>query len=140
MTKRDLLVAISNRCEISDEMVEMAKAELVKLDSSNEKKKELDSKKRKLANAPKLAVIERCMYHHNKPLLTTEIARLCDPYNDAGDRVSSSMIGSLAKEQVDVLNRWVRGTQSVKGKGKQTTFALADWARAEIEQSMGDAE
>ena len=109
MTKREMFEAIING-NINEEIVEMAKAEIVKMDERNAKRKNSPSKTA-IANEPIKAEIVKVL--SGEPIPASEIAEKVG--------ISTQKASALLR-QIDGLNV----TEiKVKGKGKVKGYALA---------------
>ena len=109
MTKREMFEAIVNG-NINEEIVEMAKAEIVKMDERNAKRKNSPSKTA-IANEPIKAEIVKVL--SGEPIPASEIAEKVG--------ISTQKASALLR-QIDGLNV----TEiKVKGKGKVKGYALA---------------
>ena len=109
MTKREMFEAIVNG-NINEEIVEMAKAEIVKMDERNAKRKNSPSKTA-IANEPIKAEIVKVL--SGEPIPASEIAEKVG--------ISTQKASALLR-QIDGLNV----TEiKIKGKGKVKGYALA---------------
>ena len=109
MTKREMFEAIVNG-NINEEVIEMAKAEIVKMDERNAKRKNAPSKK-SIANEPIKAKIVEVLTH--EPQTASEIAGKVE----------------ISIQKASALLRQIEGLAvteiKVKGKGKVKGYALA---------------
>ena len=109
MTKREMYEVIANGI-VNDEVIEMAKNELVKMDERNAKRRNSPSKK-SLENEPIKAKIMEVL--SNEPKSASEIAEKVE--------ISVQKASALLR-QIDGLNV----TEiKIKGKGKVKGYALA---------------
>ena len=109
MTKREMFEAIING-NINEEIVEMAKNEIVKMDEKNAKRKSTPSKVA-LANEPIKAKIKEVLT--NEPQSASEVAEKVE--------ISVQKASALLR-QIDGL---AVSEIKVKGKGKVKGYALA---------------
>ena len=109
MTKREMFEAIING-NINEEIIEMAKHEIVKMDEKNAKRKNSPSKTA-LANEPIKAKIKEVLTH--EPQSASEIAEKVE----------------ISTQKASALLRQIEGLAiseiKVKGKGKVKGYALA---------------
>ena len=109
MTKREMYEAIVNG-NVTDEVVEMAKNEIIKMDERNARRKNQPSKKA-LENEPIKAKIVEVL--GDEPMSASDVAEKVD--------ISVQKASALLR-QIDGLNV----TEiKVKGKGKVKGYALA---------------
>lgn len=113
MTKREFYVAISNG-EMNDELMAMATAEIEKMDTANEKRKGVQSKKA-AENQP---IIDRIVTEilSNEPMTATDVAAILE--------LSVQKTSSLCRAAV-AQGKAVQSETKVKGKGTQKTYTLA---------------
>ena len=109
MTKREMFEAIING-NINEEIVEMAKSEIIKMDEKNAKRKNTPSKTA-LANEPIKAKIKEVLTH--EPQSASDIAEKVE--------ISTQKASALLR-QIDGL---AVSEIKVKGKGKVKGYALA---------------
>lgn len=109
MTKREMYEAIING-NINEEIIEMAKNEIVKMDEKNAKRKNSPSKTA-LANEPIKVKIKEVLTH--EPQSASEIAEKVE----------------ISTQKASALLRQIEGLEvseiKVKGKGKVKGYALA---------------
>ena len=109
MTKREMFEAIING-NINEEIIEMAKHEIVKMDEKNAKRKNSPSKTA-LANEPIKVKIKEILTH--EPQSASEIAEKVE----------------ISTQKASALLRQIEGLAvseiKVKGKGKVKGYALA---------------
>lgn len=108
MTNREMLTAIVNG-EITEEVVEKAKAEIEKLDARNAARKDKPSKTQK-ENEPIIKAISELLTE--EPMLASAIAEKLE--------ISVSKASSLVKKVDGVKVTEVK----VKGKGKRNAYSL----------------
>jgi hypothetical protein len=113
MTKREFYVAISNG-EMNDELMAMATAEIEKMDTANEKRKGIQSKKA-AENQP---IIDRIVTEilSSEPMTATDVAAILE--------LSVQKTSSLCRAAV-AQGKAVQSETKVKGKGTQKTYTLA---------------
>lgn len=109
MTKREMFEAIING-NISEEIIEMAKNEIVKMDERNAKRKSAPSKK-SVENEPIKEKIVEVLTH--EPQTASEIAEKVE--------ISTQKCSALLR-QIDGL---AVSEVKVKGKGKVKGYAIA---------------
>ena len=109
MTKREMFEAIVNG-NVTDEVIEMAKNEIVKMDEKNAKRRNSPSKTA-LANEPIKAQIKEILT--NEPQSASEVAEKVE--------ISVQKASALLR-QIDGL---AVSEIKVKGKGKVKGYALA---------------
>lgn len=109
MTKREMFEAIVNG-NITEEVVEMAKGEIVKMDERNARRKNTPSKTA-LANEPIKAKIVEVLT--SKPMTASEVAEKVE--------ISTQKASSLLRQIEGLTVTEVK----VKGKGKVKGYALA---------------
>ena len=118
MTKREFFEMVvkgqMNGTEITDEMVEFAKAEIEKMDNRNEKRRNSVSKKAE-ANAPIKEAIVNFLKGCEEPMVARAI---CEEVGHSVQKVSA-----LCRQLVEseVLNS---EEVKVKGKGKQKAYSV----------------
>ena len=109
MTKREMFEAIING-NINEEIIEMAKNEIVKMDERNAKRKNTPSKTA-VANEPIKAQIVEVLT--NEPMTASEVAEKVE----------------ISTQKASALLRQIEGLTvtevKVKGKGKVKGYALA---------------
>ena len=112
MTKREMFEAIING-NINEEIIEMAKHEIVKMDEKNAKRKNSPSKTA-IANEPIKVKIKEVLT--NEPQSASEIAEKVEISTQKASALCRQMVenGVLAVEEV-----------KVKGKGKVKAYSLA---------------
>ena len=109
MTKREMYEAIING-NVNEEVIEMAKSEIIKMDEKNEKRKNTPSKVA-IANEPIKAKIKEVLTH--EPQSASEVAEKVE--------ISVQKASALLR-QIDGL---AVSEIKVKGKGKVKGYALA---------------
>lgn len=112
MTRREMFEAIVNG-NITDDVVEMAKKEIVKMDERNAKRKGKPSKNA-LANEPIKAAIIDLLRAYDDPVIASTVAKKLE--------ISTQKASALLR-QIDGL---VVTEVKVKGKGKVKGYALGD--------------
>ena len=109
MTKREMYEAIING-NVNEEVIEMAKSEIIKMDEKNAKRKNTPSKVA-IANEPIKAKIKEVLTH--EPQSASEVAEKVE--------ISVQKASALLR-QIDGL---AVSEIKVKGKGKVKGYALA---------------
>lgn len=109
MTKREMYEAIING-NVNEEVIEMAKSEIIKMDEKNAKRKNTPSKVA-IANEPIKAKIKEILTH--EPQSASEVAEKVE--------ISVQKASALLR-QIDGL---AVSEIKVKGKGKVKGYALA---------------
>jgi len=110
MTKREMYEVIANG-NINDEVIEMAKNELVKMDERNAKRRKSTSKKKSIENEPIKAKILEILT--DEPMTASEVAEKVE--------ISVQKASALLR-QIDGLNVT---EVKIKGKGKVKGYSVA---------------
>lgn len=111
MTKREMMEKVIAG-EISAEVIEMAKAEIIKMDEKNAKRREGISKKAK-ENAPIKEAILKAVGEDKK--LAKEIAEVVEISTQKASALCRQMVGEGVLKVEDV---------KVKGKGTQKAYSV----------------
>lgn len=114
MTKREMYEVIASG-NINDEVIEMAKNEIIKMDERNAKRRNNPSKTA-IANVPIKAHITEFLENHEGSHIASEIASAVEISTQKASALCRQMVenGVLAVEEV-----------KVKGKGKVKAYSLA---------------
>ena len=111
MTRREMFEAIVNG-KINDEVIEMVKGEIVKMDDRNAKRRNTISKKAKENEPLKIAIVD-LLRAYDEPVIASTVAEKLE--------ISTQKASALLR-QIDGLT--VTDVK-VKGKGKVKGYALA---------------
>ena len=114
MTRREMFEAIVNG-KINDEVIEMVKGEIVKMDDRNAKRRNTISKKAKENEPLKIAIVD-LLRAYDEPVIASTVAEKLE--------ISTQKASALLR-QIDGLT--VTDVK-VKGKGKVKGYALAQGA------------
>ena len=113
MTKREMMEMVIAG-NITDEVIEMAKAEIVKMDTKNEKRRETASKKAQ-ENAPIKDAIAEFLKGQDEPITASAIG--------AEVEISVQKASALCRQMVE--DGKIKSTEvKVKGKGKQKGYFI----------------
>ena len=113
MTQREFLTAIASNETLNAELVDFAKALLVKADEKNAKRRETPNKTQ-LANEPIKAKILELLA--DKSMVASDIARELE--------ITTQKASALARQLVESGQLSVKDTK-VKGKGSVKCYSLA---------------
>lgn len=113
MTQREFLTAIASNETLNAELVDFAKALLVKADEKNAKRRETPNKTQ-LANEPiKVQILELVA---DKPMVASDIAKALE--------ITTQKASALARQLVECGQLSVTDVK-VKGKGSVKCYSLA---------------
>lgn len=115
---------------LSAEAKEKIKGMIATIDKRNEKRSSKPTKAQK-ENEPIVKAIIDTLTNAGRPMLSVDIATAIG--------VSSNKVNGLAKALVE-NGTVVKGTMAVKGKGKQTTYAIAEADEADEEDNEEGAD
>ena len=118
MTKREFLSAVAEG-NVTDAVMEYAADEIVKLDTTNQKRREKPSKKT-LENEPVKEAIFAVLGEN--AMTATDIAKAV---TEAGLEISTQKASALARQLVDE-GKAVASDVKIKGKGAQRAYSLAE--------------